>query len=207
LQRSWMSAVALLTSVSVCGCSFIFTDGPPPNHERLPAFSCSTSYAPPVLDTVWAGLNGFGMATAAGKSDEEWKASGNKYDRSTVIGVGLLWLVVSGASAIYGYQKVASCTDAREKLAQRQSRTPRAWPRYPAYPPGGYPPPTGYPPGYEPPPITPAPPAPGQPPTTAPGQPPTTAPGQPPTTAPQSPATGPQPPHAPTDSPTPSVDP
>jgi hypothetical protein len=154
-SRSWMSAVvAVVTSVSLSGCSFIFTEGPPPNHERLPYFDCSSSAAAPVVDTIWAGLNGLGALVAAGQSDEQWKQNNNATERSTVIGVGLVWLAVSGASAIYGYQKVGACRDAKAQLLMRQSRQigPEAWPPPAGYPPA-YPPPPGYPPpsGYPPP--------------------------------------------------------
>jgi hypothetical protein len=161
-NHSSTRAVAVLTCLSVSGCSFIFSEGPPPSHERLPYFDCSTSYAPPVLDTIWAGLNGLGAAVAAGQSDAEWKQN-NSSDRGTVVGVGLVWLAVSGASAIYGYNKVAACHEAKEKLMLRTVRPAgaiQAWPpppgtpQYP-YPPPGYPPP-GYPP--VPPPTQPAPP-------------------------------------------------
>jgi hypothetical protein len=157
-KRSLISAVvAVATSVSLSGCSFIFSQGPPPNHERLPYFDCSTSYVPPVLDTVWAGLNGLGAVIAAGQSEAEWRSK-NNYSQSTVIASGLIWLGVSGASAIYGYSKAGSCNEARAQLMLRQSRpapTP-SWPPPPGYPPPGYPP--GYPPPGSPPPGYPPPP-------------------------------------------------
>jgi hypothetical protein len=162
MKRSWMSGVAVLTSVSLTGCSFIFSEGPPPNHERLPYFDCSTSYAPPVLDTIWAAANGLGAASAAGTSEAKWNAE-NSTSRDAVIAVGLIWLGVSGASAIYGYNKVASCRQAKDqmmlRMMQRQQQPPQTWPPPPGYPapPPGYPaPPPQYP---TPPPNYPTPPA------------------------------------------------
>jgi len=191
-KRPATCAVAVVTSLSISGCSFIFSEGPPPNHQRLPYFDCSTSYAPPVLDTIWGGLNGLGAIAAMGSSDEEWKADQGS-DRSTVIGVGLVWLAVSGASAIYGYSKVGQCREAKDQLMLRMMRpaAPQAWPPQPQpqYPPPGYPaPPPGYPappPGYPaPPPGQPAPP-PGQPAPAPPGTAPAPAPTPPaPTTTP-----------------------
>jgi hypothetical protein len=154
-----MSVVAVLTSVSVSGCSYIFTSGPPPNHQQLPYFDCSTSYVPPVLDTVWAGLNGLGAIIALSRSEEEWKREqSTASDRSTAIAVGLIWLAVSGSSAIYGYQKVGQCKPAKEQLMMRMMRPqpPQSWPPQ-GYPPPGYPPPGYPPPGYPPPPAQPPP--------------------------------------------------
>ena len=169
------------------GCSFIFSEGPPANHHRLPYFDCSTSYAPPVIDTVWAGLQGLNALGAAATSEADWNA---EISRGGVIAVGLLWLALSGTSAIYGYNKVGSCRDAKNQLMLRMSRQPPGgypptWPPPPGYPPS-YPPP-GYPPGYPPPgyPAPPATPPPGSPPPAAP------APGAPP---PADPWTTPPPP-------------
>jgi hypothetical protein len=56
LTRLTQLTLLLLLSPAA-GCSWIFTEGPPANHATLPYFNCSTSYAPPVLDTIWGGLN------------------------------------------------------------------------------------------------------------------------------------------------------
>ena len=40
---------------STAGCSFLFVHGPPPDHERLPFFDCSSSNVLPVLDALYAG--------------------------------------------------------------------------------------------------------------------------------------------------------
>jgi hypothetical protein len=138
------------------GCSFIFSEGPPANHQRLPYFDCSTSYAPPVIDTVWAGLQGLNALGAAATSEQEWNAD---ISRGAVIGVALFWVALSGSSAIYGYNKVGNCRQAKNELMLRLSRQPGAgypaWPPPPGVPPG-YPPP-GYPPAYPPPPGYPPP--------------------------------------------------
>jgi hypothetical protein len=167
IKSPWMGAVALATCASVSGCSFIFSEGPPPQHERMPYFDCSTSYAPPVLDT-------------------EWKMNGNTTERSTVIGVGLVWLAVSGAAAIYGYNKVGACRQAKDQLMLRMMRAPapQAWPPPPNGPqPYPYPPPPSYPPpGY-----------PAPPPSSPPAQPPPAGPTGPTPPAPTPPPPGPTP--------------
>jgi hypothetical protein len=120
-RRLVMKCAFMLAGMSDVGCSFMLTKGPPVEHARLWHFDCSTSYAPPVLDTIWAGLNGLGMAVALSTSEADWKRTQNN-DQSTTAMVGLVWLAVSGSSAIYGYKTVNDCNQAKE----------RYHPRYPA---------------------------------------------------------------------------
>jgi hypothetical protein len=169
-MRRAVTAVLLFASVSNFGCSLMLTQGPPANHAELPYFDCTTSYAPPVLDTIWGGLNLLGALTAAGRTDADLP------NRSTVMAVGLGWALLSGASAIYGYTRVAACQEAKASWMMRQARPQPTWnPGYPGYPPGQpypqygpapspYPPPPQYP--QQPPPGSPVPPQPpaGQPP-------------------------------------------
>jgi type IV secretory pathway VirB10-like protein len=93
------------------GCSFLFVKGPPANHAEVASFDCSDSNAWPVVDLLWAGLNGLGAASAAGDQEIE--------NRDQVVGVGVAWLVVSGISAIYGFNKVSQCNDAKRKRNQQ----------------------------------------------------------------------------------------
>jgi len=168
LRRAATFTLALTLTMPQMGCSFIFTEGPPPNHEQMPYFDCSTSYAPPVLDSIWAGLNGFGAILALATSEAEWQRE-RDVDRKVAIISGLLWLGLSGASAMYGYREVGACKAATQQLMLRLGRppgAPQSWPPPAGYPPPGYPPPGYPPPGYPPPgepPPEPAPP-PGQPP-------------------------------------------
>jgi hypothetical protein len=111
-----VSAMSLLP-----GCSYLFSQGPPPDHRELNHIECSTHYAPPVVDTVWATLNGLGMVNALTTPDDKWTSSVNQ---STVIAYSLVWLALSGSSAFYGYSKVGECRDARMELMVRS--------RYPA---------------------------------------------------------------------------
>jgi hypothetical protein len=133
LGRGPTLAVAALLGMSLPGCSFFFSRGPSAP-DSFPYFDCSTSYAPPVLDTVWAGLNGLAAASAAFTSEEEWTG---RYDRSVVFTSGFIWLAVSGASAAYGYEKVGECRadQARQRSRVSRSAGPPSWPplRPPTY--------------------------------------------------------------------------
>ena len=129
------------------GCSFIFTDGPPSYHRQLPYFDCSSSYAPPVLDTIWAVASGLGAvaAVADDNSNSEF-GSPSDSERSFAIAANLAWLTLFGTSSYYGYTRVQECKDAKTELIVRISRPPggpHAWP-----PPSGT---WGYPPSYPPP--------------------------------------------------------
>jgi hypothetical protein len=93
------------------GCSFLFVHGPPADHARVTTFECSESNAWPVVDVIWAGLNGLGAASAAG--DDKNPQQGQ------IVGVGIAWLVVSGISAIYGFGKVSTCKDAKRARDER----------------------------------------------------------------------------------------
>jgi hypothetical protein len=100
----WVAAM-ISTMAFQSGCSALFVHGPPANHAELASFECSDSNAWPVVDTIWAGLNGLGAASAAGDDANP--------DQDQIVLVGVTWLVISGASAIYGFSKVAACHDAR----------------------------------------------------------------------------------------------
>jgi hypothetical protein len=91
------------------GCSFLFVGGPPANHAQMATFECTDSNAWPVVDTIWALLNGIGAVSAA-TSDQSAQntqsAQGVSQDQIVAVGVG--WLVISGISAISGYSKSAT---------------------------------------------------------------------------------------------------
>jgi hypothetical protein len=170
------------------GCSFLFVKGPPEQHAQMWTFDCSESNAFPILDTIWAGLNGLGAITAAGDSTTP--------NQTQVIAVGTSWLVVSGISAIYGFSKVSACNEARRQREERYQKALGGPSAVPAPGPGpalpaGAAPPSGAPRG-----APAAPPPPGSAPAVAP-PPPVAPPAAPPPTGNGGPSTGAAPgPHA-----------
>jgi hypothetical protein len=120
------------------GCSFLFVKGPPDNHAKMATFDCSESRAWPVLDTIWAALNGLGAVSAASGSEMPRQNQQQGADRDTVMAVGFGWLVVSGAAAIFGYSQVSACNDAKHQRDERYfgqgvaSPTPASRPVFPA---------------------------------------------------------------------------
>ena len=117
-----MSTRALLRITLLCAlfltstaCSWAFVDGPPPNHESLPFFTCTESKTWPILDAVWGGLAVIGGIGALASSDEEFAGD----DRVATRVLGLAWVVASGFSARSGFSKVNECRAAYAGLAQR----------------------------------------------------------------------------------------
>lgn len=106
--RSLIGAM-ILTMLLGSGCSLLFVHGPPEDHATLARFDCTESNAVPVLDVIWAGLNGLGAASVDGANPQH----------DQIVGVGVAWLVVSGISAVYGFTKVSHCNDAKRQRDQR----------------------------------------------------------------------------------------
>jgi hypothetical protein len=137
--RAAAQALGLVALSSTAGCSWIFTqplrDDRPPNDQPV----CSTTPAPPVIDSaVFALYAGTTIFTAA---------QDNVSHRALGVSVGAAAATVSLLSAIYGYSKTSAC---REAVASYD----RGY-RAPAFGTGGEvfaplpPPPSTHPPGVE----------------------------------------------------------
>jgi len=116
LLRIMLLCAFFLTSTA---CSWAFVNGPPPNHESLPFFTCTQSKTWPILDVVWGGAAFLSGVSVLAMSDEEFANSGSDGDRVTTGVVGLAWGVASGFSARSGFNKVNECRAAYAGLAQR----------------------------------------------------------------------------------------
>jgi hypothetical protein len=103
----------VLICLSTSACGFILVNAPPTGHEQMASFNCTESNAGPVLDIVWGGLNVLGALAAS--SDPDAYANPDQ-----IVGVGLAWGVLSGASAAVGFGKTSRCREARRSLLARQ---------------------------------------------------------------------------------------
>jgi hypothetical protein len=127
------------------GCSFVFTSGPPPVEQRPPPpqpVDCSTSVAPPAIDTVVAGLEAVRTAIALGAKNSDY--SGAPIDRTTDITVGVALFGVFALSATYGYFTTARCgqlNDQRAELPWQSAPSPSLSPVPPLPPVQPAPPP------------------------------------------------------------------
>jgi hypothetical protein len=144
----------VLILLAAPGCSILLSEGAPDNHRALESFSCGESYAPPIVDSVAAGLLGFeAIETASTKSATIAKTAADdqpaeRHTLNVEIGLRAAFATIAAASAIYGYHAVGACREARDTrlaLVRRASLLP---------------PPYGVPPVGEPPPLWPPPPMP-----------------------------------------------
>jgi len=137
----------VLVMALLSGCSFAFVSGPPPQHEQLPYFSCTESRVVPVLDTIFAVLQGANFIVAASESDERWAENFNgdpPISRSSSIPLYAVATLLGVGGAYYGFTRTAACRDARTQAMTRTNRNsgpPQQWPPQQWPPQGPYPPP------------------------------------------------------------------
>src|ERR1700722_10566477 len=81
------------------GCSLAFVNGPPPNHQKLAYFDCSSSRALPTLDLLVAGA---ATVEAIAGGTGNLGASGLSSNRAALAVFGTE-AALFAASAIYGY--------------------------------------------------------------------------------------------------------
>jgi hypothetical protein len=134
------AVLPLALAVGGAGCSFIFSEGPPPAHRELATFDCGDSRAPPIVDAVAAaGFALLSYSTAA--SVDQTKGADDQ--RQARVGAVVLAgaSVLDLASAVYGFSTSAGCREAKRTRAldlETARRLP--WPY--GEPPAGEPPPT-----------------------------------------------------------------
>lgn len=111
-MKTTTTAITLLLTISLgTSCSAVFSTPPPPNHESLPYFTCSDSYALPAVDTLAGVVDTLG-GLAAVAADEGGETAG----------LGALALILGAvhfASASHGTTNTNSCREAMAKWAQR----------------------------------------------------------------------------------------
>jgi hypothetical protein len=109
-------AIAALSTM-LCGCSFAFVNGPPPNHKTSSFFGCTSSNGVPMLDTVAATiglLDAVSLATGSGSDSNTTTGSRT----SSAIAAGAVTAVFA-ASAAYGFKKTSECREAEADLVRR----------------------------------------------------------------------------------------
>ena len=80
-------------------------------------FACTEGNTVPVLDAVWAGLNGLGAALALTGDENDYE------NRDQIVVVGAAWFVVSGLAAREGRSRVRACREAKATQAARGDET------------------------------------------------------------------------------------
>mgnify|MGYP001176850876 FL=1 len=143
-RRILDAGVASTLALAVSGCSLAFTTRPPADAERMPPappIDCSTSVAPPVIDTIIATYQAVRVGVGVASDDSAYRNQPLPRQADIAIGAGLL--AVFTASAVWGYTATSACNDAHEgqlrRLALPQPAAPGAA-TPPALPPPALPP-------------------------------------------------------------------
>ena len=111
-RTSFKITCVVLIPLVIGGCGYVFTHGPPTGHEQMDYFSCTESNAGPIIDIVWASLNGIGTIGIASDMDA--------YEYAELsIASGVAWAILSGTAAATGFKKTKQCRLARQELAAR----------------------------------------------------------------------------------------
>ncbi len=124
-SRSLMRIVLLcalpLTSTA---CGWIFTNGPPANHERLNFFTCSQGRGAPAVDIIWTGISAIAVVTVLTSSDAEFNSNFSEISRGAAAATYGVWGAATAVSGISGLKKVNECRAATALLQERLSRAP-----------------------------------------------------------------------------------
>ncbi len=193
MARSLGVLAASLFALGSTGCSFLFADAPPKNHEKMLYFDCTSTPGLEVADGMFGLLMASAGAQTVAQSEEEFKEMNNgEGNRNTTAATFFVTAGVFAGSAIYGIVVTENCSDAKANLRQRiiERERKRSTPP-PAAPPDMHAAPAG---PVEP--VPPAPPAETAPPASA--APPEPPPPVPPPASPAPAPTSPPKPGAPT---------
>jgi hypothetical protein len=125
--RAAALALLALAGAAFGGCSFLFVDGPPANHQSLAYFDCSSSRLAPVTDLVLAGLEGLGTYATYSNGN-----SGLGSDSDVI--VPALVAALFAASGVVGLQRVSKCDEAKSLLMMRSLESTRRSPPPPFRP-------------------------------------------------------------------------
>jgi hypothetical protein len=131
-----MRLLAAALAISVTGCSFVFVDGPPREHAKMPTFDCSTSTVVPILDSLFGGLELANFIYTATRTQQDWNdiyKGQEPFSRHEGLAIYGALTAVSGLAAWYGFSRVSQCREAKQELMARMSNpeTPTPAPGWP----------------------------------------------------------------------------
>jgi len=114
-RRYRLIGLIVLAGWANAGCSFMFVDGPPDKHRKMPYFECTSGRGWPIVDGVIGGSIGLGVAAQMGGGE-------NNQDRAQAV-IGAAEAALFLASTVYGFTKSAECREAKEALMLRLQKT------------------------------------------------------------------------------------
>jgi hypothetical protein len=115
-RRFIVPLVALALGGVNAGCSFVFMDAVPQDHEKMPYFDCTSTYGLAVADGLFglSGAIGAGMTLSQSKAD--FAAKNNGASRNAAAGTDIALAAVTVASGIYGVVQATRCDHAKAEL-------------------------------------------------------------------------------------------
>jgi hypothetical protein len=173
MERIWCGRLVLLLAVVAsggvnAGCSFVFMDTVPTDHEKMPYFDCTSTYGLAVADGMFALSGAIGAGTTLSQSKQDFANKNNGASRNAAAGLDIALAGVTLASGIYGAVQATRCDHAKEELKARIVFPPLHPPPANLLPGAALAPPPSAPSPLAPavvpelpPPVPPAPPAPG----------------------------------------------
>lgn len=104
----------MVMALSLSGCSFVFVRPPPPDNEPRER-GCTESRAAPVLDAIFAALQGANLVYAVASSDAEWAntfGGDPPLSRGAAVPLYALATAVGTFGAYYGFHNTGVCREA-----------------------------------------------------------------------------------------------
>ncbi len=122
-------AASTIVAINSVGCSFAFVNAAPDHAAQAPAqqpVECTSGRAAPVIDTIIGAYQLVRTGYALQADDSDY--SGTGFTREADIGLGLGFMTLFTASAIYGYSLTSECAGLKERhaLAASESWSPPA---------------------------------------------------------------------------------
>lgn len=116
-KRGMKTIALFLLAAGAGGCSWIFVEGPPPDHAELDYFTCTTSKAAPRLDVIGAGLSAlWGTLFLATPADDSFFSDS---DHKLIAWSYLGQAAIQGAAARSGFGEVNACHEAIRMRGER----------------------------------------------------------------------------------------
>jgi len=114
--RRWRHTPTLaLAAIILSGCSWAFVQAPPPGHQTMSYFDCTSSNALPTLDLI---IGTVGLLEGISFTTDGNGASTVSQNKNAIV-VAAAQTALFAVSSYYGYRTTATCREAKEDLVRR----------------------------------------------------------------------------------------
>lgn len=115
-----MKQLVVAVVLSLCGCSFVLTQGPAAHEKTGQVYpECTTSMTWPAVDGVVGALMILGAVGETSRGPDDNVMDADDPSRGEAITSALLFAALYGTSAYIGYRRVSACNDARATFMQK----------------------------------------------------------------------------------------